>query len=175
MDFVNGKADPWGMKVNPTYKKIKLPTSEWPLLDDYVAADRARVLRSRTRRRTSPSSPHRSPPCARSPRRVLDAWPNVQTKCERRRRTDPWKIGRVDRQGVGTRFMLGSSPLGDAERSACPRPAWRPSPADLRRPRPTHAMAKAIRVAEPDHGGDAAVHARHGGRASRPSAATPAR
>jgi hypothetical protein len=36
MDFINGKADPWGMKVNPSYKKIKLPRSEWPLLDTYI-------------------------------------------------------------------------------------------------------------------------------------------
>ncbi len=31
--WLNGQADPWGMVVNPAYKGIKLPVSEWPLLD----------------------------------------------------------------------------------------------------------------------------------------------
>ena len=58
MDFINGKADPWGMKVNPSYKKIKLPRSEWPLLDTYVPVTRTPAGRP-TRTSTSPSSPHR--------------------------------------------------------------------------------------------------------------------
>ena len=57
---------------------------------------------------------------------VLDAWPNVQTKCDRSTATDPWKIGRVDRQGVGSRFMLGIVSVGDARRLGLPRPASRP-------------------------------------------------
>ena len=47
---------------------------------------------------------------------VLDAWPNVQTACSRSTPSDPWKFGRVARQGYGNRFMLGIVSLGDAER-----------------------------------------------------------
>ncbi|WP_180936050.1 hypothetical protein [Nocardioides ungokensis] len=36
MDFIAGKPDPWGMKVNPSYEGLDLPTAEWPLLDTYV-------------------------------------------------------------------------------------------------------------------------------------------
>jgi hypothetical protein len=35
--WLNGKADPWGMVVNPKYKGIKLPVTQWPLLDDYIS------------------------------------------------------------------------------------------------------------------------------------------
>jgi hypothetical protein len=31
--WLNGKPDPWGMRVNPAYKGIKLPVNRWPLLD----------------------------------------------------------------------------------------------------------------------------------------------
>jgi len=32
-DWLNGVPDPWGMVVNPYYKKIPLPVSSWPLQD----------------------------------------------------------------------------------------------------------------------------------------------
>ena len=35
--WLNGKPDPWGMVVNPKYKGIKLPVTQWPLLDAYLA------------------------------------------------------------------------------------------------------------------------------------------
>jgi len=34
--WLDGKPDPWGMVVNPVYKGIKLPVTQWPLLDTYV-------------------------------------------------------------------------------------------------------------------------------------------
>src|SRR5262249_28214959 len=33
--WLDGKPDPWGMQVNPTYKGSKLPVSNWPLLDTF--------------------------------------------------------------------------------------------------------------------------------------------
>ena len=33
--WLNGKPDPWGMVVNPNYKKIALPVDNWPLLDSF--------------------------------------------------------------------------------------------------------------------------------------------
>ena len=49
---------------------------------------------------------------------LLDAWPNVQTRCDTDISTTPptYKLGRVDRQPYGTRFMLGIVSLGDAAR-----------------------------------------------------------
>jgi hypothetical protein len=34
--WLDGKPDPWGMVVNPKYKGIKLPVTQWPLLDTYI-------------------------------------------------------------------------------------------------------------------------------------------
>jgi hypothetical protein len=39
--WLNGTPDPWGMKVNPAYKSIKLPVSLWPLLDDFNGSDKS--------------------------------------------------------------------------------------------------------------------------------------
>jgi hypothetical protein len=36
--WLNGQPDPWGMVVNPAYKGIKLPVTQWPLLDTYVSS-----------------------------------------------------------------------------------------------------------------------------------------
>jgi hypothetical protein len=35
--WLDGTPDPWGMKVNPTYKGIDLPVFSWPLNDDTLA------------------------------------------------------------------------------------------------------------------------------------------
>jgi hypothetical protein len=37
-DFLYGVPDPWGMVVNPAYRKIVLPVSNWPLLDGFIPA-----------------------------------------------------------------------------------------------------------------------------------------
>ena len=55
MDFIDGKADPWGMKVNPAYKKIELPRAEWPLLDTYIPKTEQRRAGRRTRRLLQPA------------------------------------------------------------------------------------------------------------------------
>jgi hypothetical protein len=33
--FLDGKPDPWGMVVNPSYRQIPLPQESWPLLDTF--------------------------------------------------------------------------------------------------------------------------------------------
>ncbi|MET0928299.1 MAG: hypothetical protein ABWX74_02225, partial [Aeromicrobium sp.] len=115
MAFVNGAADPWGMVVNPTYKKIALPTAEFPLLDTFVPTSQEEC------RQQNPG-PYFSQLAApvttfrKIAEAVLDAWPNTQTRCDRSSQSDPYKTGRLDRQGVGTRFMLGVVSLGDASR-----------------------------------------------------------
>ena len=115
MAFVKGKADPWGMKVNPSYQDISLPIAEWPMLDTFVPASELECLVQNPAvylsQVAAPVSYLRTIAEA-----VLDAWPNVQTKCDKPTMTDPFKLGRIDRQGIGTRFMLGITSLGDAAR-----------------------------------------------------------
>ncbi|GAA2500823.1 hypothetical protein [Terrabacter carboxydivorans] len=115
MAFVSGKPDPWGMTVNPAYRNLPLPTDQIPILDTFVPKS---ALECRLQNPTpylplvaAPVSSLRTVATA-----VLDAWPNVQTKCDRSTTSDPWKLGRVDRQGIGSRFMLGLVSLGDASR-----------------------------------------------------------
>jgi hypothetical protein len=113
--FLAGKADPWGMKVNPAYKNIDLPRPEWPLLDTYIPKT------ENTCRQQNPSvyfSQLAAP--VTTLRKIsdvlLDAWPNVQTKCDYDTTTEKFKVGRVDRQSYGSRFVLGVVSLGDAAR-----------------------------------------------------------
>lgn len=115
MAFVDGKADPWGMKVNPSYKKISLPRESWPLRDRFVPKTED------TCRQQNPAIYFNQiaapvPTLRRIGEAILDAWPNVQTKCEVEAGTTIYKVGRVDRQSFGARFMLGVVSLGDAGR-----------------------------------------------------------
>lgn len=154
MAFVNGQADPWGMAVNPSYAKIELPRSEWPLLDDYVPSTNLECYLQNP----SPYLGQVAAPVThlrKIAEAVLDGWPNVQTKCDRSTTSDPWKVGRVDRQGVGTRFVLGVVSLGDAERFGLRSAALRTT--GKRYVAPTDAsMAAALKVARPSASGDQA-------------------
>ena len=117
MAFINGKADPSGMKVNPAYKKVKLPRAEWPLLDDFVPAGSTQCQVANPQvyfnNIAAPVSTLRKVSDA-----LLDGWPNTQTRCDADNSTDPptFKLGRVDRQPYGKRFLLGIVSLGDAAR-----------------------------------------------------------
>lgn len=115
MAFIAGKPDPWGMRVNPSYRGIALPRDQWPLLDTYVPQSELECQKQNP----APYLPQVAAPVnnlLQIANAVLDAWPLVQTKCDRPTISDPWKLGRVDRQGVGTRLLLGITTLGDAER-----------------------------------------------------------
>lgn len=113
--FIAGKVDPWGMVVNPSYKGIELPVHEYPLLDEFQPKSEQKCRQENPAayfgQLAAPVSSLRKIAEA-----VLDAWPNVQTKCERPNPAEPYKVGRIDRQGVGARFMLGVVSLGDAQR-----------------------------------------------------------
>lgn len=113
--FIEGKPDEWGMKVNPSYKKVSIPTPEWPLLDTYIPET------ENTCRQQNPSVYFTQIAAPVTTLRkvaeaLLDAWPNVQTRCEFDPSTLQFKLGRVDRQTFGARFMLGIVSLGDLER-----------------------------------------------------------
>ena len=154
MAWVNGKADPWGMKVNPSYEKITLPTDEWPLLDDFVpdTNDECRQ-QNPTPYFTQIAAPVTS--LRKISEAILDAWPNVQTRCERALVTDPWKVGRVDRQGVGSRFLLGVVSMGDARRLGLDEASLETKGKTFVGPT-DRAVAKAVRLAEPSKSGEGA-------------------
>lgn len=115
MDFMAGKPDPWGMKINPSYQDLELPRDEWPLLDTYVPQTQNECLKQNPTvyftQLASPVSTLRTIADA-----LIDAWPNVQTRCDYDTATTTYKLGRKDRQNYGTRFMLGLVSLGDADR-----------------------------------------------------------
>ncbi len=115
MAFIDGADDGNGMVVNPAYRGMSLPVSDWPLLDSWVKPSKQEC-------ESQISTPYLNLVAApvssitTIAQGLLDAWPNTQTKCTRSTSSDPWKIGRVDRQSYGSRFMLGLVSLGDAER-----------------------------------------------------------
>ena len=152
MEWVDGKPDQWGMAVNPKYKKIKLPVPLWPLLDDFVApSEQECYMQNPAPYFTQLAAPVTS--LRKIAEAVLDAWPNVQTKCDRAVATDPWKIGRIDRQGVGSRMMLGIVSTGDARRFGLHEASLETTPGNFVAPTDT-AMSKAISLAEPAADGD---------------------
>ncbi|WP_310529730.1 hypothetical protein [Nocardioides sp.] len=153
MEWVNGKPDQWGMKINPKYKKIELPIPLWPLLDDFVApSEQECYTQNPAPYFTQLAAPVTS--LRKIAEAVLDAWPNVQTKCERSVSTDPWKIGRIDRQGVGSRMMLGIVSTGDARRFGLHEASLETTSDHYVAPTDA-AMVKAISLAEPAKSGDA--------------------
>lgn len=115
MKWVDGKPDQWGMRVNPKYRKIEMPRAEWPLRDTYIP-------------KTESSCRQRNPAVyftqlaapvttlRKIAEAILDGWPNVQTRCDTDIATGVDKLGRIDRQSFGARFMLGITSLGDASR-----------------------------------------------------------
>lgn len=115
MAWIGGKPDQWGMKVNPAYKRIELPREGWPLLDDYTPKTPDPCLQANPgvyfTQLAAPVTTLRKISEA-----LIDAWPNVQTRCDADLATGGWKLGRKDRQSYGSRFMLGLVSLGDAER-----------------------------------------------------------
>lgn len=147
MDFVDGKPDPWGMKVNPSYKKIKLPRSEWPLLDDYVpqTADPCRQ-NTATVYFTQIAAPVTT--LRKISEALLDGWPNVQTKCDFDPTTNSYKQSRVERQGYGSRFMLGVVSLGDAARYGLRTAALETKKGTFVAP-DTASLTKAVELMEP--------------------------
>lgn len=143
--FIAGKADRWGMVVNPSYRGISLPIAEWPLQDTFVPTYQQECQKQLStpyfNQLAAPVSNLRTIAEA-----VLDGWPNVQTTCDRSSSTDPWKFGRVERQGVGSRFMLGIVSLGDAARLGLDTAALRTSATTYVGPT-TGSMAAAVSAA----------------------------
>jgi hypothetical protein len=115
MAFINGKPDPWGMKVNPAYRSLHMPRREWPLLDKYIPKTENQCRKTHPavyfNQLAAPVSNMSTIATA-----LLDAWPQIQTRCDFDLSTKTYKLGRIDPQSFGSRFMLGVVSLGDVAR-----------------------------------------------------------
>ena len=115
MAWIHGKADPWGMKVNPAYRGLRLPRDEWPLLDTFIPKTQNDCRRKHPavyfNQIAAPVSTMSTIAEA-----LLDGWPEVQTRCDYDLSTNLYKLGRIDPQAYGSRFMLGVVSLGDVAR-----------------------------------------------------------
>ncbi len=133
MDLIDGKPDPWGMKVNPAYRGLQLPRDEWPLLDTYVPKTQNECRRKHPavyfNQLAAPVSN-----CRTIAEALLDGWPEVQTRCDFDLSTHLYKLGRIDPQSYGSRFMLGIVSLGDVARYGLRCAALETRPGTLRRP-----------------------------------------
>lgn len=113
--FLKGKPDPWGMVINSSYKKVQLPVATWPLLDTFVPTSNDRCWIANPPQYFSqlaaPVSSMRK--IAES---VLDGWPLASLKCVQAADGVSWSTGRIPQEGVGQRFVLGITTLGDAAR-----------------------------------------------------------
>lgn len=114
MAFIKGAKDPYGMVVNPSYKGYELPRSSWELKDSFVGNTDC------WKANPSPFFSLIAAPVSRMytiTQSLIDAQPNIQTRCEEQiGGATKWKLGKIDRQGYGNRFLLGLVSLGDAER-----------------------------------------------------------
>ncbi len=146
-DFVSGEADQWGMVVNPNYEGLALPASEIPLLDDFVPET------GNTCRQENPAVYFNQIAAPVTTLRkiseaLLDAHPNVQTRCELDADTGLYKVGRIGRQSYGARFMLGLVSLGDVERYGLKAAALQAAPGKFVEPTES-SMAAAVSLMEP--------------------------
>lgn len=122
--WLNGKPDPWGMRVNPNYSGISLPVYNWPLLDSFEPVDEYQPGRNDCLWADPlPYLPLVAAPTARLfsiGQDVEFALAQSQTTCV----LNPYNPGSTDgsklvangRQAAGSRFMLGTVSLGDAAR-----------------------------------------------------------
>jgi hypothetical protein len=149
--FLDGNPDPWGMLVNPAYKGIQLPVTDWPLNDSWrMTFDAGRECENanQTPFFTQVAAPVTS--LRYIAEALLDGAPFVQTKTERvLDSNNAWscKYSRIDRLGVGRRFMLGIVDLGDAERFGLRAAALQTR---VDQPGTTFSDGKGRRFAKPD-------------------------
>lgn len=128
MEWIDGKPDPWGMKVNPAYKGLKLPVTTWPLKDGWYPKESGSACLNDN---PAPYLQKIASPLS-SLRLISQAmfyyWPNVSTVCQFNSSTGLYELSRVPQQGIGSRFMLGLVDLGDAARYDLPVAALQAEP-----------------------------------------------
>jgi len=120
--WLDGKPDPWGMKVNPAYKGIPLPVSHWPLLDTYEPTALYRLgINDCLYASPVPFLPLVNAPLPRLElitQSIEFAISNAQVQCSEPvpNSTDGAKLVAQGRQPIGYRFLLGIVPLADVSR-----------------------------------------------------------
>jgi hypothetical protein len=123
MAFIDGKPEhdgPYTMRVNPAYRGLQLPVDSWPLLDTWQFQAAPNSCLKAQGKNMPPYMPLIANPMTSMQlvaQALLYNWPNVETGCTGNGTDqEPYQLGRVAPQGVGSRFMLGLVTLGDAER-----------------------------------------------------------
>ncbi|RLV48218.1 hypothetical protein D9V37_19350 [Nocardioides mangrovicus] len=145
--FMKGKADPWGMTVNPAYKNLKLPVSTWPILDTFVPSTPGQACLANN---PAPYLPKVAAPVSSFQQistAMILSWPNVNTVCDTDTNTGLYKLGRIPPQGVGSRFMLGLVTLGDAARYGLPVASLQAAPGSYVAP-DTAGLSAAVALAQ---------------------------
>ncbi len=120
--WLNGTPDQWGMVVNPAYKGIQLPVDQWPLLSTfepttyYQTDDNDCLLNDPV-----PYQPLMAAPLANLAdisESLQYNEPNSTTQCDQPTAGSPVgeKLTTDGQQTVGSRFMIGITPLADDQR-----------------------------------------------------------
>lgn len=117
--WLEGKPDPWGMKVNshydPSNGEISYPTQSWPLLDTFLPQFANNPCLDAS---PIPYLPLLAAPTSSLATISLDMQFNIansQTKCANAG-TLGQKLAAVGRENPGQRFILGVTSLADADR-----------------------------------------------------------
>jgi hypothetical protein len=123
--FLNGTPDPWGMVVNPAYKHIKLPVTDFPLLDKYrpqaFYTDNPCLRPTDPAQKPLPYLPLVANPVQSQALITLEMQydkSNAQITCVDT--NPPPYLTALGREVPGQRFLLGITSLGDAFRYALP-------------------------------------------------------
>ncbi|HEY2042544.1 MAG TPA: hypothetical protein VGH11_07695 [Jatrophihabitans sp.] len=123
--FLDGQPDPWGMVVNPNYKKITLPVTSWPQLDNYYNPLDGRCIADGH----FPILPLIAGPVSDPSLITFNMQygiSNSQTNCVTVGDIDSPDTRRLTaegRQDPGIRFLMGVVGLGDAARYQLPTAA----------------------------------------------------
>ena len=121
--WLDGKADPWGMTVNPHYRHVTLPVSRWTLADPFL------LPKSYVDAQTNPCYSASPTPylgllaapmatLAAITQRIEFALSNVDTACPNGIPGDveTLNLATLGREQPGHRFMLALSSLGEVSR-----------------------------------------------------------
>ncbi|HEY0182465.1 MAG TPA: hypothetical protein VGC09_06610, partial [Rhodopila sp.] len=120
--FLNGKPDPWGMVVNPSYRNISLPVNQWPLLDTFIQPQYNTYNQPCITQSPTPYMQLIANPAltlASSELAVQYAHSTAKLNCTPGNPSDPGSIhlwAQYPADKVGQRFILGVTSLGEANR-----------------------------------------------------------
>jgi hypothetical protein len=120
--WLNGTPDQWGMVVNPAYKGISLPVNQWPLLSTFQpTAFYQSDLNDCLYNDPVPFQPLVAAPLAsleEISQGIQYAEPNSTIECDQPNPGEAFgeKLTTDARQAPGDQFMIGITPLADADR-----------------------------------------------------------